>query len=157
MRSAYRSKEDTVTHSQFRRLGILFATCLAMVLVLGSVAIAGADTGFLTIVLQGDIITLDPAHMLDTQSSHVGEQMYESLLANDIYGIPGPALATSWEWNDEGTEVTFYLRQGVKFHDGTDFDAHDIKFNFDRVMDEAVACYNRETPVSYTHLTLPTN
>jgi len=38
-----------------------------------------------------------------------------------------PDLATSWEWNEEGTELTFKLRQGVKFHDGEPFTAADDK------------------------------
>jgi peptide/nickel transport system substrate-binding protein len=118
--------------------------CGAITLSYGGAALADQDSGFLTIVLQGDIITLDPVHMLDTQSSHVGEQMYENLLANDRYGIESPSLATSWEASEDWSTVTFYLRQGVTFHDGTEFDAYAVKFNFDRVLDAEVASYNRE-------------
>src|ERR1700730_11560335 len=38
-----------------------------------------------------------------------------------------PDLATSWSWNEEGTELTFPLRQGVRWHDGKPFTAKDIK------------------------------
>src|SRR6266568_137036 len=38
-----------------------------------------------------------------------------------------PDLATSWSWNEEGTELTFPLRQGVKWHDGKPFTSADIK------------------------------
>src|ERR1700736_1257869 len=38
-----------------------------------------------------------------------------------------PDLATSWSWNEEGTELTFPLRQGVKWHDGKPFTANDVK------------------------------
>src|SRR5260370_32678723 len=38
-----------------------------------------------------------------------------------------PDLATSWSWNEEGTELTFPLRQGVKWHDGKPFTAKDVK------------------------------
>src|SRR5438874_11621933 len=42
-----------------------------------------------------------------------------------------PDLATSWSWNEEGTQLTFPLRQGVKWHDGKPFTASDVKCTFD--------------------------
>ena len=48
-----------------------------------------------------------------------------------------PDLATSWSWNEEGTELTFPLRQGVKWHDGKPFTAADVKCTFDLLMDNA--------------------
>jgi peptide/nickel transport system substrate-binding protein len=48
-----------------------------------------------------------------------------------------PDLATGWSWNEEGTELTFPLRQGVKWHDGRPFAAADVKCTFDLVMDNA--------------------
>jgi peptide/nickel transport system substrate-binding protein len=48
-----------------------------------------------------------------------------------------PDLATSWAWNEEGTELTLPLRQGVKWHDGKPFTAADIKCTFDLLMDNA--------------------
>jgi peptide/nickel transport system substrate-binding protein len=47
-----------------------------------------------------------------------------------------PDLATSWSWNEEGTELTFPLRQGVKWHDGKPFTAADVKCTFDLLMDK---------------------
>src|SRR5690606_35458763 len=44
-----------------------------------------------------------------------------------------PELAKSWEVQDDGKTYIFHLEQGVKFHDGTDFDAHAAKWNFDRI------------------------
>ena len=43
-----------------------------------------------------------------------------------------PALATSWNISNDGTEYTFSLRQGVKFHDGSDFNADDVLFTAQR-------------------------
>src|SRR5229473_632763 len=42
-----------------------------------------------------------------------------------------PELATAWTWNEEGTELTFPLRQGVKWHDGKPFTAADVRCTFD--------------------------
>src|SRR6266576_4332224 len=42
-----------------------------------------------------------------------------------------PELATSWAWNEEGTELTFPLRQGVRWHDGKTFTAADVKCTWD--------------------------
>ncbi len=46
-----------------------------------------------------------------------------------------PDLATSWEFGSDGKTVTFSLQKGVKFHDGTDFNASVVKWNIDRVLD----------------------
>ena len=48
-----------------------------------------------------------------------------------------PDLAISWSWNEEGTELTFPLRQGVKWHDGKSFTAADVKCTFDLLMGKA--------------------
>jgi peptide/nickel transport system substrate-binding protein len=48
-----------------------------------------------------------------------------------------PELATSWSWNEDGTELTFPLRQGVKWHDGKPFTARDVKCTWDLLMDTA--------------------
>jgi peptide/nickel transport system substrate-binding protein len=47
-----------------------------------------------------------------------------------------PALAKSWTISKDGKTYTFKLRKNVKFHDGTDFNANAVKFNFDRMLDE---------------------
>ena len=54
-----------------------------------------------------------------------------------------PELATSWEVLDKGKTWVFHLAQGVKFHDGTDFDAKAAKWNFDRILDPEVPSWVR--------------
>ena len=73
----------------------------------------------------------------DGESFYVGSQIYDSLLKFE----PGttkviPGLAERWEVSEDGLEWTFYLRKGVKFHDGTDFNADAVLFNFDRIWDK---------------------
>lgn len=81
----------------------------------------------------GDSVSLDPIQVTDGESLKVTHQIYEGLLDY----APGstevvPVLATEWEASPDGLEWTFQLRQGVKFHDGTDFNAEAVKINFDR-------------------------
>src|SRR6516165_7294325 len=47
-----------------------------------------------------------------------------------------PDLATSWTWNEDGTELTFRLRHGVKWHDGRPFTANDVKCTWDLILDK---------------------
>jgi peptide/nickel transport system substrate-binding protein len=54
-----------------------------------------------------------------------------------------PELATSWDVLDAGKTHVFHLRQGVKFHDGTAFDAQVAKWNFDRILDPEVNAWVR--------------
>src|SRR3974377_1253272 len=49
-----------------------------------------------------------------------------------------PDLATNWSWNEEGTELTFPLRQGVKWHDGKPFTAQDVKCTWDMLTGKAI-------------------
>lgn len=55
----------------------------------------------------------------------------EGFIDSDIKGNLRPKLATSWDTAADGSSITFHLRQGVKFHDGTDFDATAAKWNLD--------------------------
>jgi peptide/nickel transport system substrate-binding protein len=58
--------------------------------------------------------------------------MYDSLVAIDTNLKIIPNLLASWEISADGLTYTFHLQQGVKFHDGTDFNAAAVKFNLDR-------------------------
>ncbi len=76
---------------------------------------------------------LDPAIVDDGESSKPIVQMYEGLLKfGDSNTEVEPCLAESWDVSEDGLTYTFHLRQGVKFHDGTDFNAEAVKFNVDR-------------------------
>ena len=62
-------------------------------------------------------------------------QAGETLVLTNPDGTLAPGLAESWEISEDGTRYTFRLRQGIKFHDGTPFNAAAVKYNFDRIMD----------------------
>ena len=46
-----------------------------------------------------------------------------------------PSLAKKWEFNDDQTEITFFLEEGVKWHDGKEFTAHDVVFTYQTIAD----------------------
>jgi peptide/nickel transport system substrate-binding protein len=80
-----------------------------------------------------DPVTLDPAFAADSDSYRVGHQIFEGLVgAKPGTPDPEPKLAESWDISEDGTEYTFHLQDGVKFHDGTDFNADAVCFNFER-------------------------
>jgi len=85
----------------------------------------------------GDASGLDPINVTDGESLYVTQQIFDTLLeyADDSTDLQ-PGLATEWESAKDGKEWTLKLREGVKFHDGTPFNAEAVKFNFDRWRDE---------------------
>ena len=81
----------------------------------------------------GDSVSLDPAIVTDGESFRVTGQCLEPLYQYEPgTTTPIPALATECSANADSTEWTCALREGVKFHDGTDFNADAVIFNFDR-------------------------
>jgi len=81
----------------------------------------------------GDSVQLDPAIVTDGESFRVTGQCLEPLYQYEPGTTkPIPALATECTANEDGTEWTCKLREGVKFHDGTDFNADAVIFNFER-------------------------
>lgn len=84
----------------------------------------------------GEASKLDPALIDDGESVVVCRAVYEPLVryARDSLTIE-PCLATSWTKSENGKNWFFELRKGVKFHDGTDFDAEAVCVNFQRILD----------------------
>lgn len=95
-----------------------------------------ANTGKkLVIGRASDCICLDPINTTDMDSVKITVNIFDTLVKYKEDGkeiLPG--LATNWKSSEDGLTWTFRLRQGVKFHDGTVFDAHAVEFNFNRWM-----------------------
>ncbi|MCR2784890.1 MULTISPECIES: ABC transporter substrate-binding protein [unclassified Microbacterium] len=77
--------------------------------------------------------SLDPAFAQDGESFRVSRQIFEGLVGTEPgTADPAPLLAESWESAEDGLSHTFTLKEGVTFHDGTDFNAEAVCANFDR-------------------------
>ncbi|NOX60737.1 MAG: ABC transporter substrate-binding protein [Chloroflexi bacterium] len=76
--------------------------------------------------------SLDIPQAAERQASTTGWQMFDSLVWFDDSGKIVPSLAEKWEVSEDGTEYTFYLRQGVKFHNGEPFNADSVVFSWER-------------------------
>lgn len=83
-----------------------------------------------------DFITMDPADTNDTLSGSVQRTMMEGLFGFDKEMKVIPLLAESYEANDDATEFVLKLKEGVKFSDGTEWNADAAKVNFDRLADQ---------------------
>jgi peptide/nickel transport system substrate-binding protein len=92
------------------------------------------DGGTLIAALPGDIASTDTAFIQDSNSSAVSNQVIEGLVGTKP-GTTGeviPVLAQSWTVSADGLTYDFKLRTGVKFHDGTDFNADAVCYNYNR-------------------------
>lgn len=95
----------------------------------------GQEGGRLIIGLDLEPDNIDP-HVTPYAVSHtVMMNIFDPLVWRNEDGDFVAGLATSWETSDDGTVVTFELRDDVTFHDGTEFNAEAVQFNFDRISD----------------------
>jgi len=78
---------------------------------------------------------LDPAVEDTSGGQKMLSTVYDRLVVTDTNLELVPQLAVDWDTSEDGLTWTFYLREGVKFHDGTNFNAEAVKINFDRVRD----------------------
>jgi len=107
---------------------------LTVLVLMSPAAPAPAPSGLLRVGMEAQPTTMDPGLSTDLYSQQVYSQVLEGLLQLDPDGVPKPALAESWTPSADGRVWTFKLRQNVKFHDGTDFTADDVKFTLDRIL-----------------------
>ena len=102
----------------------------------GNAGAAGGGQGSSTIniSLSADPPKLDPSLSTALVDRMVFNSIFDKLVDLDAKGKIVPMLATEWKLSDDKLTYTFTLREGVKFHDGTDFNADAVKFNLDRDM-----------------------
>jgi peptide/nickel transport system substrate-binding protein len=109
----------------------------------GTVALAQTPPNVLIVGQIAEPQSLDPHTVTATNDFRILVNIYDGLVRyKDGTLEVEPALAESWTISDDGKTYTFKLRQGVKFHDGSDFNAEAVKFNFDRMLKEDHPFYN---------------
>ncbi|MET0852203.1 MAG: ABC transporter substrate-binding protein, partial [Candidatus Rokuibacteriota bacterium] len=113
-------------------LGILLATGLPLREARGQ---APKQGGTVRVAMHLEPTTLDPQGPIHATGVQINKVIFESLIQLDAAGVAKPLLATAWETSPDGKAWTFKLRDGVKFHDGTAFDAQAVKFTLDRSVD----------------------
>src|ERR1700726_783744 len=120
----------------------LHAACVAAILALAAPASAQKQGGSITVGLELDIPGLDPLKVgvYDTAAESAAALIFDTLTTLDDSGKAVPKLAESWTHSDDYKTWTYKLRSGVKFHDGTPFNAQAVAFKYARHKDPKNHC-----------------
>ncbi len=120
-----------------RRAAALFTgLALAALLVVGAVACGGDDEpSTFRVGMLADHNSFDPPLLLGLPDIVTVQAAYDVLVHRNPDLSLRPMLATSWTTNDDASEWTFELREGVKFSNGKDFTAEDVVFTFERMFE----------------------
>ena len=85
-----------------------------------------------------DFGTMDPALMGPSEGSSIYRELtYDNAIVTAYDGTLTPWAIESWSANSDASQYLFTVRQGIMFHHGKELEAEDIKFTFDRILDEA--------------------
>lgn len=129
-----------------RRTAPLAAAIAALVVLAGcstgdavDLGDGGVDGDVLQVAIGGEPDQLDPHRTSSYFSFQVLENVYDTLVETDANLDMQPALAESWEVSDDQLTWTFTLRDGVTFHDGSDFTSEDVVYSYRRIIDEELA------------------
>ncbi len=94
---------------------------------------------YLIMSLSAEPDTLNPILATDVYAEAIDNLVYETLVERDMKTLElKPLLATGWKISKNKLEYTFYLRKGVKWHDGKPFTADDVIFSFQKIKDPKV-------------------
>lgn len=108
----------------------------------------------ITVAVSGDVLNWDLSMFPDGDTRFIWSQVYETLVRLDTDLKEQPGLAVSWESSGEGKVWTFKLRQGVKFHDGSPFNAAAVKYSYseraDVIKRKMIPLVEIQTPDDYT-------
>lgn len=145
-----------------RKRNLILSLLISMILILSACTSTsktssknegGGDSagGELIIGMESEADVLDPHRAGGWVTMRITNQMFEPLIGEDLSKsseespVPEliPVLAESWDVSKDGKTYTFHLREGVKFHDGTDFNAEAVDFNIKRLTDENFEFYDK--------------
>ncbi|KQZ10806.1 ABC transporter substrate-binding protein [Agromyces sp. Root1464] len=115
----------------------------------------GTAGGALVIGVTSDPDTLFPWKATQFQAVNVLQNLYGTLTEFDADLNVVPGLAESWEASEDGLTVTFKLREGVTFADGSTFGSEDVKFSLEAIQAEATAAVSRTSLASVAAIEAP--
>lgn len=115
-----------------RRNGILKAVVCASAIVAGAGLVQAQSDTELRLVSDAQPPTLDPHFTNSGIMSEISRNIYETLLSLDANREIQPGLASAWEVSEDGTVVTFSLRDGVTFHNGAPLTTDDVVASLER-------------------------
>ena len=103
---------------------------------------ASGDRVVFTIGDDNDIDSMNPFVGVEAPAYLMYSMNYDLLVhfSTEDYS-PAPGLAESWEVSEDGLTWTFNIRQGVNWHDGEPFTAHDVAYTYNRVLEERIGAY----------------
>ena len=152
MNQGRRLKRSTLIAIALSAFALIVSGCTTP----GSTPSQTAKTGgTLVIGVTSEADTLFPWKATQFQAVNVMQTMYGTLTEFDQNLKVVPGLAESWETSSDGMTVTFHLRKGVTFHDGSTFDSADAKFSLDAIGNEATAAVARASLASVTEVQTP--
>jgi len=117
-----------------RFFGFTILVVISVLLFCPAFSLAQGSGGTVTYAAGADPDSLDPANAESNPSEAVNRMMYENLARFDEKLRIVPGLATEWKQSKDGLTWTFNLRKGVKFHDGTPFNAEAVKVFIERMI-----------------------
>lgn len=115
----------------------------------------GTAGGALVVGVTSDPDTLFPWKATQFQAVNVLQNLYGTLTEFDADLNVVPGLAESWEASEDGLTVTFTLREGVTFADGSTFGSEDVKFSLEAIQAEATAAVSRTSLASVAAIESP--
>jgi ABC-type transport system substrate-binding protein len=121
----------------------LMALAMVVGLVSGAAAQDPKPGGTLRVAWEQDVTGFDPHWSPGLQVQYISGNLFNSLVTIDEHLNYVPELAESWEVQDNGKVYVFKLHKGVKFHDGSDFDAAAVAWNFERIIDPEEKAFAR--------------
>ena len=116
-------------------IGLTVVMSLVFVLIFSLGVSAEKYGGQIIIGSIADASLLNPVIEGDSASYDINYWVFDSLIRLDENLQPQPVLAEDWEVSEDGTTLTFNLKEGVLFHDGVEFTAEDVKFTIMSIMD----------------------
>lgn len=98
----------------------------------------GESTGGGTFIVNigADPTTFNPVLKADDDGHLIYQNVFDSLVELNINSEVVPGLAETWDISDDGLTYTFHLAQGVKWHDGEPFSSEDVKYTYEKIMEE---------------------